>query len=198
MGMFDEIIVKKQLPLPIELFDLNLDWQNYKFQTKDLENCLLEYIITEDNELVEVEVDREYIPYTEEELKKLKNKWSFFKDVVEKSRKNVKLDFHGKIKFYTYDKFDDKFDFSIDFESYFSYGKLDKIVLLEYKKYESKDNSEWWEKYKQEQKKPWNKIKNFLSKYFGWRWVWSKISKLIYKLSNFLTNLHFFIHKKII
>ena len=61
MGMYDEIYVKQDLPLPEEIKNL-FDWKNYRFQTKDLENYLGEYIINEYNELVEVITEREYIP----------------------------------------------------------------------------------------------------------------------------------------
>jgi len=88
MGMYDEIIVKKDLPLPEEISKLDIDWKNYIFQTKSLENCLIVYFIDEDGGLNEIEFEREYIDFTEEEKKLRKKKKQFFpiyKDVIEKS-----------------------------------------------------------------------------------------------------------------
>jgi hypothetical protein len=62
MGMFDSIRIKKELPLPEELKPLNIDWTEQEFQTKDLENCLLNYWISENGELFDHVVEREYIP----------------------------------------------------------------------------------------------------------------------------------------
>ena len=42
--MFDYIKCKAKLPLNEELNNLPIDWGDVSFQTKDLENCLLEYI----------------------------------------------------------------------------------------------------------------------------------------------------------
>ena len=69
--MFDEILVKQDLQIPDEVRDL-YDWKNHRFQTKDLDSTLSLYYINEYRELVEERTEREYIPYTEEERKKLK------------------------------------------------------------------------------------------------------------------------------
>ncbi len=83
MGMYDSIQVKKDLEIPEEVKNL-YDWKNHNFQTKDLDNCLSDYIINEYNELVEVIIDRKYIPYTEEERKNPDIKpWNLWKEVIE-------------------------------------------------------------------------------------------------------------------
>jgi hypothetical protein len=69
MGMFDEIKFEGNLPLPEELKKLNINWKDYTFQTKDLVNCLSNYWISEEGELFERVVEREYVPYTKEERK---------------------------------------------------------------------------------------------------------------------------------
>ena len=61
MGMYDTIKIKTQLPLPEEVKELNIDWEKVEYQTKDLDNCLSEYIISENGKLIEVVVEREYI-----------------------------------------------------------------------------------------------------------------------------------------
>jgi hypothetical protein len=79
MGMFDQLKCEKELPLNDELKSLNVKWNEVIFQTKDLDNCLSNYRITTDGELVEDVVEKEYTYYTEEERKKLKG-WHFIKD----------------------------------------------------------------------------------------------------------------------
>lgn len=194
--MFDEIYVKQNLPIPKELENLNIDWKNYKFQTKDLENCMEEYFIDENGELFLVEIEREYIEYTEEEKKKKINKFfPFWKDVIEKSRTNKKVDFHGKIRFYTYEELNDELDFSIDFDAYFVYGKLDKIEMVEYKTYPSRKIGleDWKNEMKRKQNCPIFKIKKFLSKYTGWNWIWRKVSDSLYYISRFFSKCQHFI-----
>lgn len=201
--MYDEIIVKKDLPLPEEISKLDIDWKNYVFQTKSLENCLLEYFIDEDGYLNEIQVEREYVDFTEEEKKTRKKKKEFFpiwKDVVEKSRTNKRLDFHGKITFYTYEDLDDKNDFTVDFDAFFVYGKLDKIQLVDFQKYESRKirNEKWQEKLEIFNKKyncPTRKIKLFLSKYSGWRFFWRKIGTLLYIITKNLNSLQYIINR---
>ena len=134
MGMFDEILIKKALPLPQELKNHPIKWSEHKFQTKDLDNCLEEFILDKNGSLYKIEVEREYIEYTEEEKKsKDFRAWNIHKDVVEKSRKKVKTNFHGIICFYDYLNFNEEKDCWLEFEAYFIYGKLDKIELKEFR-----------------------------------------------------------------
>ena len=53
MGMFSYIKCKKELPLTDELKNLSVKWGEVQYQTKDLDNCLETYIISEDGELLE-------------------------------------------------------------------------------------------------------------------------------------------------
>lgn len=193
--MFDEIIVKKDLPLPEELKSLNIDWKTHKFQTKDLVNCMSEYWISEEGELFEHVVEREYIPYTEQERKQKKvSPWNFWKDVIEKEVREEKQNFHGELKFYTYESIDEDTDFWVDFKAYFIYGKLDKIELIEWKfdKERKASYKEWVEEYKQEQKHPWNRFKHYAS-YLGWRWFWKKMDKVCCKIKNLFSSIQVFI-----
>jgi hypothetical protein len=195
MGMFDTIIVKKDLPLPEEIKHLNIDWKSYPFQTKDLENCMLEYIITEDSKLVEHVVEREYIEYTDEEKKhKDHRRWNLWKDVIVKGERYENVDHHGTIAFYAYEDFNETQDFWIDFRAYFVYGKLDKIELLEFKKQKSHKitNKEIDEKQKQKQKLPWNVFKRYAA-YVGWRWFWNKASRWCYEASRVTSSMQMFI-----
>ena len=192
--MFDEIIIKKDLPLPEEIKNFPIDWKNYQFQTKDLDNCLLDYWISEDGELFEHVVEREYIPYSEEEKKKNKNRWVIWKDVIDKSSSDVKVDFHGKIRFYAYEDFDDENDFWLEFEAFFVYGKLDKIELKEFRKETSRKitNEETRKFLEKERTHPWNVFKRYAA-YIGWRWFWRKVANLFYKLSSVCSKIQMFV-----
>jgi len=197
MGMFDSITVKQNLPIPEEIKDFK-DWKNYKFQTKDLENCLLEYWISEEGELFEHVIEREYVPYSEQERKKLKG-WDIWKDVIEKGSKDEKVNHHGTLTFYTYDEIDDDTSFWIEFKAYFIYGKIDKIEFVDFKldKDRKINNKKWEEEHKKRAKHPWNVFKHYAS-YLGWRWFWRKVSNLLYKFSKFISNIQFFINRYII
>jgi len=192
--MFDSIVVKQNLPMPEEIKDLK-DWKNYQFQTKDLDNCLLDYWISEDGELFEHVVEREYIPYSKEERKKLKG-WDLWKDVIEKSSRDEKIDYHGTLTFYTYDELDEDTNFWIEIKAYFIYGKLDKIESVEFKldKERKAINKKWEEEYKKRSKHPWNVFKHYAS-YVGWRWFWRKVSNGLYKLSNNVSKLQMLVNR---
>lgn len=188
MGMFDEIIVKQHLSIPDEIKHLDIDWSNHKFQTKDLDNCLSEYVISEDGYLYEHIIEREYIPFTEAERKdkELVKPWDIWKDVIEKGSHNKKIeDFHGTIMFYAFEELDDQNDFWLDYKAYFVYGKLDKIELIEFKTQHSRKESleEWKDKIAQEQKCPWFRFKKWASK-FGWSWFWKRTLNWLTAASN--------------
>lgn len=188
--MYDHIVVKQTLPLPKEIKKLK-NWKTYQFQTKDLDNCLLDFTISKQGELYENVVEREYIPYTEEEKKSKKIKsWDLWKDVIEKNSYDKKINHHGVLKFYTYDELDADTDYWIEFLAYFVYGKLDKIELVEFKldKERKIQNKKWEEEYKKQQKHPWNIFKHYAS-YLGWRWFWKKINNCLYNLSRVFSNL---------
>lgn len=178
--------------MPEVIKDLK-DWKNYQFQTKDLDNCLLDYWISEDGELFEHVVEREYVPYTKEEKKKLKG-WNLWKDIIEKGSKDEKVNHHGTLTFYTYDEIDDDTSFWVEFKAYFVYGKLDKVESVEFKldKERKINNKKWEEEHKKRAKHPWNVFKHYAS-YLGWRWFWRKVANLFYKLSSVCSKIQMFV-----
>lgn len=192
--MFDEIYVKQDLPLPDEIKSLK-DWRNYTFQTKDLDNCLSEYIINEYNQLVEVITEREYIPYTEEERKKARP-WEIWKEVKEGAKTYKNTNYHGLITFYVYDNIDEDTSFWADFKATFTHGELEKIELVEFKKTPGRKtlDEEFYKKLELEKKKPWNVFKKYAT-YLGWRWFWRKVEKLIFKIENCIGKLRMFLIK---
>jgi len=107
------------------------------------------------------------------------------------------LDFHGKITFYTYEDLDDKNDFSVDFDAFFVYGKLDKIELVDFQKYESRKirNKEWQKNFNKKYNCPKRKIKLFISKYSVWRFFWRTIGKLLYIITKKLNDLQYIINR---
>jgi hypothetical protein len=186
MGMFDEIKVKRDLPIPEEVKGLDIDWKEVRFQTKDLENLMDQYLI-DNNALYQRVVELEYIEFTEEEKKQnRKNKKWFpiYKDVIEKSSYHKKIeDFHGSINFYHYGELNDDEDFMVGFIAHFIYGNLDRIELLKFEKMESRKiyNQQWKLKMEEEARKPWSRFKHYAN-YLGWRSFWRTIDKIIFKI----------------
>lgn len=195
MGMYDTLKIKKQLPLPEEVRDLNINWLDIEYQTKSFDNCLSEFILTENGELVEILVEREYIEWSKEE-KKTAPKYSFFKDVIEKKREEKKLDYHGVVRFYCYERFDEENDFFIDYDAFFIYGKLDKIEIAEFKKYKAYRNN--LQDLFLEHNKFKNKLKRFVAKYSGWNYLWKSVAKLLYNMSSILEKIRVIIFNYLI
>jgi hypothetical protein len=193
MGMFDNIKCEKELPLNDEIKTLNVKWNKVQFQTKDLDNCLENYRITQDGELVEDVVERVYTYYTEEERKKLKT-WHFVKDEKIVKEYSKKVEYHGTIRFYELFNLNEQEDIWVEFDAHFVYGKLDKIELAKTEKQESgKIKMNKWE---EEHQKKINSLKYKLKKRLGYFWLLNKLSMICYKTSNFFSKLHtFFIRK---
>jgi len=197
MSMFDNIKVKKDLPLTEELKNLPINWKEVTFQTKDLDNCLFDYFITEDGELVCEHVELEYVYYTEEERKQKGHRpWDLVKETIEKSRHNEKVNLHGKISFYSMETISETEEAWIDFEAYFIYGKLDKIELLKVEKHKSKKYDT--EKWVQEMQKRKNSFSHKLGKYTGWFWLWKQIGKTCVNTSHVLQDANRFIYNHLI
>jgi hypothetical protein len=176
MGMFDNIKVKHDLPLPEEIKN-HTDWKEYTFQTKDLDNTLSDYTIV-NNQLIAHIVEMEYTYFTDEERKQMSKemKWPpFVKDSKIVSSKDEPVELHGTINFYTYEK-------------------LDKIELLEYKKTEVEDRDSWKTLMFARQRKPWNRIKHYLG-YLGWRWFWNKAARSLSSFSNFISRVQMWIYR---
>jgi len=191
MGMYDTIKIERQLPLPEEVKDLNINWFDIEYQTKSFDNCLSEFILKDTGELFEVLIEREYIQWTQEE-KKTAPKWSLFKDVIEKNREEKKLDYHGVVRFYCSENFDEENSFFIDFDAYFIYGKLDKIEMSQFKKYKVNRNS--LREILDENNKFKNRFKRFILKYSGWNFFWKFIIKFIGKIIHILEDIKRFIY----
>lgn len=197
MGMYDNIICKKKLPLTKELKKYPIKWDEIVFQTKDLDNCLCDYFISKQGELFEEVVEREYIYYTEEEKKSKDFKpWNIVKETIEKNRYNKKIDFHGKIRFYTIEEISEDEDIWVDFDGYFVYGKLDKLELVKAEKRESRSisNDKFFEELKEKQ----NKLSYKLKRKLGWFWFWKKVSSFLVKIANKIYLINTFIIRNLL
>ena len=139
MGMFDTIYVKKALPLNKELKAIkDLKWEEFDYQTKDLENTLATYEITKAGKLRYHEVEREWVDdeghFLKGYLKEVSSKW-------------VDTKHTGKINFYhnfstnksNVNIFSDTlanetdlegYDWWVEFEAEFVKGKLTEIKLI--------------------------------------------------------------------
>jgi hypothetical protein len=197
MGMFSYIKCKKELPLTDELKNLSVKWNETQFQTKDLDNCLETYIISEYGELLEEVIEYEYTYYTEEEKKQKNHKpWNLVKDQKIVKQETKMVDFHGKITFYETLDLNDQESIWVDFEAYFVYGKLDKLELAKVEKYENRKvkMDEYWKTYESKQ----NSFCYKLRKYSGWFWLWKKIEKCCYSMSRFFDIIRYFIIRNIL
>jgi len=200
MGMFDSLHTKAELPLNEDLKHLPIKWDEIEFQTKDLENCLLHYTISEDGRLLEHVVEQEYVYYTEEEKKQKSRKpWDFYKDVIIKNEYDKEIPHHGVINFYTSVDYTDEEEFWVEFNAYFTHGKLDRMELLKCDKQKSRAvyHKEWEEKRKIEEQKFWNRTKKVL-RYIGWRWFWNKMSRYCYKLSSMFSKIQMLIIRNLL
>ena len=199
MGMFDTILCKRELPLSELLQELKQDWSNTDFQTKDLECAMSLYVITEEGELHEEIVERDYIPYTEEELKLLTPKpWNAFKEIVVKNKYLKPIAHHGVINFYSSLKYTATQDIWAEFNAYFIYGKLDKIELFKVDLHNSQEinNQLWYEAQAAKEKLLWYRVKKVLN-YVGWRWFWKRIATCCHKGQNLLSKLQWAIYGKL-
>lgn len=187
MGMFDTIYVKKKLPLTKELKALNVDWEEVDFQTKDLENALDTYEITKAGKLRHLWQEREWREDNDSFL-------GGYLDVVKEEWRDV--NYHGTINFYTsytdnndyhwnfvnddpeqisWDEIEliEGYDWWLEFEAYFTKGKLDDIKLIKATKEpiseRIKNNKLWAEKRAVENKKLSRRIVSFLRKFSLYR-----------------------------
>ena len=210
MGMFDTIYVKKKLPLTKELKALDVNWEEIDFQTKDLQNLLDRYEITKAGKLRHLWQERAWKDDDNTFLK------GYFEVVKEEWRD---VAFHGTIKFYASYSDDKKYhwnfledpeqmswedielisgyDWWLEFEAYFTKGKLDSIMLIKVDKELIKDriknNKEWSTKRAEENKKLHKRVINFLRKFKLYRdvirytlrftnWSHSKLTWALYRL----------------
>ena len=149
MGMFDYISCEMDLPsLPAKKEGkhtiISFPFKaGHQFQTKDLDNALIEYKIGKDKVLHQRKVEYEERELTEEEKKDRDSGafWSPMWVMEEKSHEWVKYDFTGYIIFYDvlYDV-DSAYDAWVDYRVHVKNGEVQGDVEL--KEYRLDDNTE--------------------------------------------------------
>ena len=123
MGMFDDIVVHRKLPLPKALPDelRDVKWKEVVFQTKCLENCLTEYKIAVNGKLYAQKFDDEGAVFAYNSFfdrKRLDTKM-FWKSVAAPASINFYTSFQEK-----------EFDYWVSFTAFFDQSsKLTKITL---------------------------------------------------------------------
>ena len=112
MGLFDTIKVEQKIPG----FS---DTPNVEFQTKSLDNCMENYVITKNGELYREVWDYEW--FEDNNMPILKG---FMKKVEGSYRREYLTDYHGDIIFYEGKKIDGKWR---DYTARFTEGKLTRM-----------------------------------------------------------------------
>ena len=195
MGMFDSIYVKKKLPLTKELKALPIAWKDVCWQTKSLENTLGYYTISSTGKFLEHKTDGYWEPLPIDQ----QSKWCTHDFVQTKEWKEEVKDFHGILNFYTIENVEPDEMWWVEFDAYFIYGKLDKIVLNKYYKevYDETQRKQLSEKIQKHMDHPWTKVKLLLNK-VGWLWFWRKVISLLRIINKGTSNIVNFIQTKII
>ena len=124
MGMFDDIVVYRKLPLPKALPDelRDVKWKEVVFQTKCLDNCLTEYKIAVNGKLYAQKFDDEGAVFAYNSFfdKKRQNTEMFWKNVTPPTSINFYTNFQKE-----------KFDYWVSFTAFFDprSSKLTEIRL---------------------------------------------------------------------
>ena len=126
MGMFDSIYCNCLLPLPLEVVDLNLDIYSIEFQTKDFDNIMSNFFITEEGRIMEEIVERKWVDDDNAFLK------GYMKPISSHTRD---VNFHGVVEFYCYEDVhvqDSIHTLNLTYLGKFTDGTLISLEVLEY------------------------------------------------------------------
>jgi hypothetical protein len=169
MGMFDYISVADKLPTNAEIDAAGLDLYKEPFQTKDLDNVLATYYIQCGRLFVE---------------KYRSSTWVADADAFaggyldrEEPYQEELVDFHGKINFYHLIDKDDK-DHWVEYNAFFTHGKLDKIELF---KYRVESNVERNQSLKEIFAKSEERNRIWYNKYIFHTKVWRKVRRVMFR-----------------
>ena len=183
MGMFDDIVVHRKLPLPKALPDelRDVKWKEEVFQTKCLENCLTEYKIAVNGKLYAQKFDDEGAVFAYNSFfdKKRQDTEMFWKNVTPPASINFYTNFQKE-----------KFDYWVSFTAFFDprSSKLTEIRLDELNKEDNTARKEQKKRFEEEvvgreklHKKLIYKIYNIFWKK-PLRYFFSKVFKITNKL----------------
>jgi len=185
MGMFDEIVVHRKLPLPKALPDelRNIKWKEVVFQTKCLENCLTHYKIAINGKLYAQKFDDEGSVFAYNAFFDAKRKDSemFWKSVPPP----VSINFYTNFQ-------KEKFDYWVSFTAFFDprSSKLTKIKLEELNKEDNAVRKEQRRLFEEEIASSEKLHKKFIYKIYNtfWnkplRYFFSKVRQVSAKVPN--------------
>ena len=186
MGMFDDIVVHRKLPLPKELPKelRDVKWKEVVFQTKCLENCLTEYKIAINGKLYAQKFDDEGAVFAYNSFfdQKRQDTEMFWKSVAAPP----------SINFYTsFQK--EKFDYWISFTAFFDpSSKLTKITLDQLDTEDNRARKEQKKRFDEEIVANQKLQKKFIYKFYNifWkkplRYFWTKLFKLTKNIPIFM------------
>ena len=153
MGMFDEIVVHRKLPLPKGLPDelREVKWKEVVFQTKCLDNCLTSYKIAVNGKLYAQKFDDEGSVFAYNAFFDAKRKDSdmFWKNVPTPA----------SVNFYTTFQ-EEKFDYWISFIAFFDQSSS-KLAEIRLDQFDKEDNAP-----RKEQRKLWDEKAAAKSKFY--------------------------------
>lgn len=162
--MFDEVVIKGELPLPKDLGELSdVVWKNRVWQTKDLDNAMAKYLIKKGSLLVE-QYEYEDIPEDERE----DGMFSPWRRITHTDLVPVKHTGYVNV----YDWFNrENHDYWVEFRVHLVKGKLQDITLVEFRLEDNKDriaNQSKWDQERRERKEYENKLRfRFCFKYWN-------------------------------
>jgi hypothetical protein len=180
MGMFDEIVVHRKLPLPKKLpAELrHVKWKEVVFQTKCLENCLTNYKIAINGKLYAQKFDDEGSVFA----------YNAFFDTKRKDTEMFwkKVPTPASINFYTSFQ-EEEFDYWVSFTAFFDQSsKLTKITLDQLDTEDNTARKEQQKRFNEEAAANEKLYKKFIYKFYNIFWkkpLGYFLSKLI-KITN--------------
>lgn len=171
--MFDYISVADKLPTNSEIDAAGLDLYKEPFQTKDLNNIMATYFIQGGRLFVEKYRSSNWVNDPEGFAGGYVDQQDPYQEEI--------TDYHGKLRFYhSIDKDDN--DHWVEYEAYFTHGKVEKIELVEYRKDPNAERKaslkELFDRYEAERNKWYNKyflqtnfmlkVRQLLRKFLYW------------------------------
>ena len=191
MGLFDYIVCEHPLPLPEEAKGFKsefkkgviapVDWSEFEFQTKSLENCLESYVIAEDG-LLYLELGKP-------------------NDIFQKSEKLEGIErvfYTGELRFYGL-HMEEKLDYWMEFKALFWKGEMKEVTLEEWREEDNSERLEFTEqiksahsKYQKDSKTLIYKIKGVYTQFvrgilFCIRWLLGWVVKVTWKIQRWIT-----------
>lgn len=135
MGLFDTLNCKYPLPLPSDLKEVkDINFNELKYQTKDLDNILGYYEIREDGTLWNKKIEQEYIAGNPNG-KTFRERFGTIKTIKEwwePCKFSGDISFYHSLQYNEYANTDWENDYWIEFKSIFIDGTLSKIDLVSF------------------------------------------------------------------